>query len=194
MNFSLFILFIGFSIISYGQELISEEDSAFLNTDAQIELFQEQSNLDPRRSALLSAVLPGLGQVYNKQYWKVPLVVTGIVAFGHLINNNNRLYHAFRNATILATDNDESTTNPYATSIGSENALESNRDNLRRNRDYMIILGTVFYLLQIVDAHVSAHLEEFNVNEELQIGFKPSIQSSTLNSQANIGLTFYINL
>lgn len=177
------------AIAATGQVNISKEDSTFLNTFEEIELFEEQSNLNPQRSALLSAVFPGLGQIYNKQYWKAPIVMTGVVLFGHFINYNNQLYHAFRNATILEVNGLD---NPYENVIGGSTALSTNRDDFRRNRDYLMILGTAFYLLQIVDAHVSAHLEEFNVNEELSVGIRPSIQSSPVFSQA-VGVSLYLN-
>lgn len=164
------------------------DDSTFIEAAEDADLFQEVSELDPQRAALLSAVLPGLGQAYNKQYWKVPIVVTGMVVFGHFINYNNKVYHGLRNAAIITSAGG---TNPYGSIITSEDGLIRNRDIFRRNRDFLIILGSAFYVLQIVDAHVSAHLDEFNVNDDLAIGIKPSIQSTPLFSQA-VGFSFVL--
>jgi hypothetical protein len=185
-KFALTVSAIIFGICStYAQEdeiLVINDTTDFGEEDA--ELFEEVSDLDPQRAALLSAILPGLGQAYNRQYWKVPIVISGFVVFGHFISYNNTLYHAFRNAVILETDGDDSTVNPYAGVVSTLEGLTRNRDNFRRNRDFMMILGTLFYALQIVDAHVSAHLNEFNVNDDLSLHIEPSIQSTPLFSQA----------
>lgn len=169
-------------------EPILLDDSTFTSIEEDAELFEEVSDLDPQRSAILSALVPGAGQIYNKQYWKVPIVWAGMFTFAHFISYNNRVYHGLRNAAILTASGQ---TNPYQSIIQSETALVRNRDNFRRNRDLLIITGTVFYILQIVDAHVSAHLEEFKVNDQLAVGIEPSIQSTPLFSQA-LGLSFVL--
>lgn len=156
-------------------------DSTFIETDENIQLFEEVSELDPQRAALLSAMVPGMGQAYNKQFWKVPIVYGGLTAFGHFIDYNNKLYHAFRNAAIAEATGE---INPFDGTASTVDILIRNRDGFRRNRDYLIILGSVFYLLNIVDAHVSAHLDEFNVNDGLAISFEPSIQQTPMYTQA----------
>lgn len=169
--------------------VLQAKDSTFIYNNEDIELLKVNSELDPVRAALLSAMLPGLGQVYNKQYWKVPVVVSGVVVFAHFIDYNNKVYHSLRNAVKL---NDISADlNPYNGLISSKATLVRNRDNFRRNRDFLIILGTAFYLLQIVDAHVAAHLDEFNINEDLALGIEPSIQSTPLFSRA-VGVSFVL--
>ena len=184
------IIFFGFAFHALAQdEPILITDTAALNEQVEdAELFEEVSELDPQRAALLSALIPGAGQIYNKQYWKVPLVWAGMFTFAHFISYNNRVYHGLRNAAVLTASGQ---TNPYQSIIQSESALVRNRDNFRRNRDLLIITGTAFYILQIVDAHVSAHLEEFKVNDQLAIGIEPSIQSTPLFSQA-LGLSFVL--
>lgn len=181
-NTILFLLLGLISINSIAQdrpEVI--DDSTFVKAEEDAELFQEVSDLDPQRAALLSAVFPGMGQVYNRQYWKVPIVVSGMVVFAHYINYNNKVYHALRNAAII---NNATNENPYSGVVSSTEGLVRNRDLFRRNRDYMIVLGTAFYLIQIVDAHVSAHLDEFTVNEDLALSIEPSIEPTPLFSQA----------
>lgn len=186
------ILAISSTGILFGQETKTEievvADSTFIETDDEIQLFEEVSELDPQRSALLSAMLPGMGQAYNKQYWKVPIIYGGLAAFGHFIDYNNKLYHAFRNAAIAEANGE---INPFEGTASSSDILTRNRDSFRRNRDYLIILGSVFYLLNIVDAHVSAHLDEFNVNDSLGISFEPSIQQTPMYTQV-VGGSFVI--
>ncbi|MEM6831227.1 MAG: DUF5683 domain-containing protein [Bacteroidota bacterium] len=191
MKTSIFFFLLLFSFILCAQEKSSKEDiqlitdSTFIETEEDIELFEEVSDLDPKRSAMLSALVPGLGQIYNRQYWKVPLIYGGLAAFGHLINYNNELYNAFRNASIDRSN----PPNPIVTIAGSDATLIRNRDNFRRNRDYLMILGTIFYILNVVDAHVSAHLDEFNVNEDLALSIEPSFDTSF---GQNIGASFVI--
>ena len=176
------------SLAQDDEDAVLLTDSTFSELEDDAVLFEEVSDLDPQRAALLSAVIPGLGQIYNKQYWKVPIVISGMVIFGHFINYNNKVYNALRNAAIIQS---RTRTNPYSTIINSESSLVRNRDNFRRNRDFLIILGSAFYLLQIVDAHVSAHLDEFRVNEKLALGIEPSVQSTPLFSQV-VGVSFVL--
>lgn len=192
------LAFLSFFIYSYrtlaqdlNQNDLSTTDSVLMETGEDIESFKEISRLDPQRSALLSALLPGTGQIYNKQYWKAPLVYGGLAAFAHLINYNNELYHAFRNAAIAEQNG---LINPFSRVASNSSALIRNRDNFRRNRDYLIILGTIFYLLNVVDAHVSAHLYEFNVNETLTFSIRPSVISiSPLHQVVSTSFIFQLN-
>ncbi len=166
---------------------INNAVDSLLYDEDHVELFTEISTLNPKRAAILSAVLPGLGQVYNKQYWKVPLIIGGGVLFGHYIKYQDRLYHSFRSALIAETDKDLRTENPF--SPLSEATLATNVNKLRRDRDYLMILTSFFYLLNIVDAHISAHLHEFQINDELSMDIQPAIQSTTLNSRS-LGISF----
>lgn len=183
----LLLVFVWFSSQAQEQPIIVD-DTTFTVADEQAQLFQEVSDLDPQRAAILSAVLPGLGQVYNGQYWKVPIVVSGMIVFAHYINYNNKVYHALRNAAIT---NNSIGINPFSSVVSTTDGIVRNRDIFRRNRDFMIVLGSAFYLLQVVDAHVSAHLDEFVVNEDLALRIEPSIESSPLFSQA-VGVSFVL--
>lgn len=195
MNKRVFYLLLAVSIC-YGlpaqerdNQIKELNDSTFIETDQDVQLFEEVSELDPQRSALLSAIFPGMGQAYNKQYWKVPIIFAGMATFGHFISYNNELYHAFRNASTQLALTGE---NPFTGTASSSDILARNRDNFRRNRDFLIIIGSVFYLLNIVDAHVSAHLDEFNINDDLAISIKPTSQHMIVGSQA-IGASLIIS-
>jgi len=156
-----------------------------------VELFTEISTLNPKKAAILSAVIPGLGQVYNKQYWKVPLIYGGGLIIAHYIRYNDRLYQSFRSSYLASVDADPGTVNKYPNI--DQASLEVNAENLRRDRDYLMIIGGLFYLLQIVDAHVSAHLHEFTINEELSVGFEPTVQPSPYES-GTIGVSFSLRM
>lgn len=157
-----------------------------------IDSFQSKSTRDPNKAALYAAILPGLGQIYNKQYWKLPILYGGVIAFGHYIKFNHDIYNAFRNAYIVEQDGDPTTINPF-TRFDS-NALQRNAEQFRRNRDYVMILSAFYYLLNIVDAHVSAHLSEFNVNDELAFEVKPAYYQANRYTAQNFGVSLIFSL
>ena len=177
--------------------LPAERDTTYINPNLslvndRIELFTEMSDLNPKKSAFLSAVLPGMGQVYNRQYWKLPLIIGGGLIIGHYIKYQDRLYNSFRSAFIANNDQDPNNNATGVLSGVSQEILERNADQLRRNRDYLMIIGGLFYLLQIADANISAHLHEFQVNDELSMNISPSIQPSGLISRS-VGLSISLN-
>ncbi|MGD1891568.1 MAG: DUF5683 domain-containing protein [Cyclobacteriaceae bacterium] len=128
----------------------------------------------PRKAALFSAVLPGLGQVYNRKYWKIPIIYGGFLTMGYFITLYDDQYNLFLQA-LNAERNGE--VNPLEGIAGGiyEDAgrLQRQVDNARRQRDFMIILTTGVYALNIVDAIVDAHLIEFDINPELSFDMKP---------------------
>lgn len=189
------LIICGFALLSFvwsanGQ--MNKTDSIFLMTDNTIYEFQSVSELDPNKAAFLSAILPGLGQAYNNQYWKIPLIYGGGLIFAHYINYNNRIYYEMQNALVAQTDQTSLTVNFYKDIFGTTTTLENNRDTFRRNRDFLIILTSAFYLLNVADAHISAHLNEFEVNENLSMSIFPSFQSTPLISRA-AGFSVSIN-
>ncbi len=155
-----------------------------------IETFQSKSTLDPDRAALYSAVFPGLGQMYNRQYWKLPIIYGGAIMIGHYINRNNSFYNEFRNAWIAKDEGSLSEDHPLGGF--SKDALQRNAERFRRDRDFLIIIGVAVYILNIVDAHVAAHLAEFDINEDLSV--VPTYQDQTQYTARNIGLSLVIKL
>lgn len=158
-----------------------------LSTDVRAtEITMKKPEHDPNRAAILSAVIPGLGQAYNKKYWKIPLVWVGLGAFGYFIIWNNDQYQFYRRNLIYEIEQDPDF--PNETGL-SQATLKSARDQYRRNRDQLALYGILFYLVQIVDAHVDAHLIEFDVNQDLSVRLEPGyIPLNTGGSQ--IGMSF----
>lgn len=142
----------------------------------------------PKRAAVLSAVLPGAGQAYNKKYWKIPIIYGGFAGLAYAIRFNNQEYKIYKDAFKARLDGDESTTDPFA-GIYSENDLTTLKDFYRRNRDLSIIGTGLLYLLNIVDASVDAHLFNFNVNENLSLNVMPTAHPQAI---AGIGITLTI--
>jgi hypothetical protein len=140
---------------------------------------------DPHKALLYAAVLPGLGQIYNKKYWKLPLVYGGFIGIGHAINFYQTGYKKYRSELFLVLE-----TNASAGPSGfDQSQLRTIVDRYRRERDFMIILMGGMYILQIIDAHVDAHLKEFDLNPNLHVRLEP-----TLDSDALIGRTAGIGI
>jgi len=195
--FLTFIILITFSLASKGQE-IQATDSTFLRLGSEpeeIESFQSQDTThSPRLATMYSAIIPGLGQFYNEKYWKIPIVYAlGVIAASQ-IKTNHQNYLLFRNINFNLIDGDDSNNDEITdfTNLGfDEDRTERLIERYKRDRDYWIILSGLFYVLQIVDATVDAHLREFNINQDLSLKIKPSIQSSPYNNmQAGLSLNF----
>ena len=171
--------FLTLSKTAYSQEADSLEGPKKIFTQEEliasenIETFEDPfPNHSPAKASIYSAVLPGLGQAYNKQYWKIPLIYSGAIAIGYFINFNHQQYVNFRRELFALIDIDP-TTNP--TTDVSEAVLRRGTDEWRRNRDLLYFLAGVVYMLNIVDAHVSAHLKSFDIDESISMKIEPSI-------------------
>ena len=162
-----------------------------LNTPEKVNKFISIADPDaPRKAAYYSAVLPGLGQIYNKKYWKIPMIYTGFMFFGYFINRNHEHYQAFKESLFLSTNNEQ---NEIAEEFGGVEGVRANTDLTRRNRDYTIILAFLLYAMNIIDAHVDAHLTEFDINDDLSFSISPYLQPSPLNIY-HTGFVLSINM
>lgn len=139
----------------------------------------------------MSAILPGLGQAYNKKYWKIPVIYGGAAVLTYFVVENNSQYHTYKNAYINRTDGDSSTIDEFPTF--SDDDLTVRIDYYRRNRDLSYILLGVLYTLNIIDAYVDAHLKEFDVSDNLSLRTSPWINPS-YNGKQVAGLTFTFTL
>ncbi len=142
---------------------------------------------NPRKAILYAAIFPGSGQLYNKKYWKVPLVYAGFATGIFFIDFYQRRYLLHKNElfTILETGEERSV------SGFNEVQLRNIIDDSKRERDFMAIITGFWYILQLVDAHVDAHLKEFDLNPQLQVKLEPVLNNSPWNGQsAGIALTF----
>ena len=133
------------------------------------------------RATTLALICPGAGQVYNKSYWRVPIVVGGFATTIYCIDWNNRGYQRFKKAYRLKADYDA---NPQLYPNGSPDEfagryntsfLKNLRNSYRRNRDLCIILTAGLYILQAVDAHVDAHLQSYDISKDLSVSLTPAI-------------------
>lgn len=140
--------------------------------------------LRPSKAAFYSAILPGLGQAYNKKYWKIPIVYAAIGTSVYLYIDNTKKYHSYRDAykRRLAGYNDD-----QYQYLDDSRLIQAQRF-YQRNRDLSLLAAVGFYILNIVEANVDAHLTQFNVSDKLS--FRPEVYPNEINYKPNVGLTF----
>jgi hypothetical protein len=128
----------------------------------------------PTRAAVFSAVIPGLGQAYNKKYWKIPIIYAGFAVFGYFIITNNKEFQTFKDAYIYTANGDSSyTDNPYVGKY-NQSQLKDGMDYYERNRDLSIILGCLWYTLNILEAYVDAHFFTYDISDDISMHISPS--------------------
>lgn len=169
------LLFVLSGQIVYTQNNIeaSERDSIFY-TDIH----------SPQKAAMLSAVLPGLGQAYNRKYWKIPIIYAGFGGLIYAIDFNNDKYKFWRlvyaDADMGIYNDDLLAENPNYSSISIEriaNQAKIFKERYRRWRDMSIIGITAFYLLNIIDANVDGHFFNYDISKDLSLQIDPMVDN-----------------
>jgi hypothetical protein len=139
----------------------------------------------PKRAAMYSALLPGLGQVYNKQYWKLPIVYGGLAFAAYTLNKEYSSYQKNRQLFIYKTDGNPNTID---SSVLSASQLYNLQKDNRSKLDKYGVYTTVFYALNIIDALASAHMKDFDVSKNISLHWKPVIEFN------NIGIAVAANI
>jgi hypothetical protein len=164
--------------------IMSELDTAMIRSYAK--------RYNPRKALLYAAVAPGLGQIYNKKYWKLPLVYGGFYLIGVQINKFNVIYAEYKGHLFYNLENNlgaQTGLNPNVNRTTSQ--LRRIVDKARRERDFWVIMMGGMYLLQIVDAHVDAHLKEFDLNPDLKVRLEPTMTNdAVLGRQTGVSVLF----
>ena len=164
-------------------------NSAFAQ-DMSVDLIRKHS---PTRATIYSAVLPGLGQAYNRNYWKIPIIYAGFGGIGYGFYFYQYRYNAFRTVYNANRDNPPSGT---LTVLGNEYTFENvraARDFYRRYRDMCIIGASAWYLLNILEAYVYANLFDFDVSDDLSFRISPALMPTAharLSPGLNISFSF----
>lgn len=145
------------------------------------------------KATIYSILLPGLGQIYNKEYWKLPIYLGGMLAAGHYYSDFNMNFLRFKN--IYAEANKPEYTGPV-----TKEQAKYYRDVYRRYRDYSILALAAVYLLQIIDANVFSYMHDFEVDDDLAVKLTPTVlmpdnqivmnTSTTPAVGLRLGLTF----
>jgi hypothetical protein len=140
----------------------------------------------PAKASIYSALLPGLGQVYNRKIWKVPIIYAGFATLGYFIVDNNSEYQRFKNAYKALTDDNPLTIDEFNGQRSADELLFY-KDQYRRWRDISLIITVVTYALNIVDANVDAHFFNYDISPDLSMNINPFI-----DLQGNTGLSLRI--
>ena len=175
------LIFICICVVVKAQNTSSSEDNYKL----------QESSLNihnPHKATIYSALVPGLGQVYNKKYWKLPVIygATGVLIYA--FNFNNELYNKYK---IAYADMDAGRITSFENISNKETLLRA-KDKYRRDRDLNVILLAAIYLLNIIDATVDAHLFDYKITEDLSFNINPSVKN--INGQQNAcGISLQFN-
>ena len=178
-----------FSVLySFSQK---DKDSTNIGLDKELVVINEEvlankeiDPLRPSKAAFYSAIIPGLGQAYNKKYWKIPLVWGGIGTGIYFYVSNDKQYDRYRDAykRRLAGFKDDEFYN-----VVSDDGLIRAQDQFRRNKEVSLLVTLGLYALNIIDANVDAHLLQFNVDENLSLS--PHYQYNEMENTSDLGLT-----
>ncbi|WP_264792871.1 DUF5683 domain-containing protein [Aureispira anguillae] len=143
------------------------------------------------KAATLLALVPGLGQIYNRRFWKLPIVYGGLGALGYFTVSNYIDYGCFKRAYLHAVDDNPNTTYVCpSTPTATANELKIYRDNAQETAELFVLGLTVFYGLTIIDAFVDAHLMRFDIDDDLSMKIEPKVDYdfSTQRFVPSVGL------
>lgn len=161
-------------------------------------------NPDPKRAVWLSALFPGLGQVYNRRYWKLPILVGGYLGLAYATSWNTTMLRDYTRAYADIMDNDPNTKSYmdfFPPSVKEENLdktwlstlLKNRKDFFRRNRDLCLICIVGVYLIAMVDAYVDASLAHFDITPDLSIDWAPTLIPDERSQFPSVGLHWAFN-
>ncbi|WP_242093098.1 DUF5683 domain-containing protein [Aestuariivivens sediminicola] len=183
-----------FSIFAQENQNKKEEDLPQIIDEKAIEFKDDIDPLTPAKAAFLSAVLPGLGQAYNKKYWKIPIVYGALGTSIYFYINNNNEYNRYRDAyksRLAGFKTDEfyfdSQGNPLTSPRITDDGLRRAQKFYRRNKELSLLVTLGLYALNIIDANVDAHLLQYNVDKNLSLA--PHYKFNEMDAKSNLGLT-----
>jgi len=173
--FLLLIVILSGNILAQEKEEDILDDKRIITAEKDNIALTQQDALRPAKAAFYSAVLPGLGQAYNKDYWKIPIVYGALGTGAFFIIDNSNEFQRFRTAlrNRIAGQPDEFTIIDQVTGEPVEvfdlDGLIDAQDFFRRRRDLAILVTAGIYLLQVLEANVDAHLSQFSISEDLSL-------------------------
>ena len=156
----------------------------------------------PTKATIMSACLPGLGQVYNGKWWKVPIVYAGLGGLGYLVYSNYSEYSAYLHAYEFQTGDlpEGVTLNAHETELAnkySSSQLQTYKESYRRDFEFYTILTVAWYGLNILDACVDGHLYNYDISDDLSLSVDPYLRPTEppikTPQYAQVGLSFTLN-
>jgi len=147
----------------------------------------------PWKASLMSGIIPGIGQIYNRKYWKLPIVWGALATSMYFVIDNQTKYIGFRDA-YRSWVNDSIILPNYQQYQYNPTGLKNERDNYERTRNIFIIVTAALWTLNIVDAAVDAHLSTFDVGPDLSMKIAPATFYNAFQNQPGFGVSVTFNL
>lgn len=143
---------------------------------------------NPKKAGLYSAIVPGLGQIYDRKYWKLPIIYAGLGVAVYFIQFNSNNYQTYRKAYVSRLENELNGRPDNDKFVGqySTDNLKQLQDDSKRYLDLTVLITGVGYMAQVVDAIVYAHLKNFDISQDISMKVSPVI----LPNGVGIGLVF----
>lgn len=185
MRYTLFIILVTLNFYINAQVVVidSAQSPKAIN---KIVLKDSNDVHSPKKAAIMSAIIPGLGQIYNEKYWKVGVIYVGVGFLTYYFKRNIDSLKSYQSAYTARIDTSSATIDNKYSNLSNASVL-SNRNFHRRQRDIALLGFFGLYALQIIDANVDAHLKEFEINEDLSMKITPSF-SGLISPMPHIGL------
>lgn len=157
-------------------------------------IYPQRDHYDPKIAVRRSAILPGWGQMYNRRWWKVPIIYAGFVGFGYFIAVNHAGYREYDRSVKCKGDSVNCVNDPHPEYTSIQSVINI-REGFRRYRDLNIIFTGLWYVLNVVDAYVDSHLREFNVTDDLSMDVHPSLMIDPFRQRSlQAGMTLTLRL
>ena len=204
--------FSGKDSISVSEDIILQTDTVNIDSIVNkiIPFTPEKFKPDSKKAVLYSAFFPGLGQIYNRKYWKLPLVYGSFLGCAYAITWNGNQYKGYQKAYIDFIDGDDATNSwddyrygvyrredpenwSSTTKSNFESSLKLARDFHRRNRDLSYIVTVGVYAIWIIDAYVDAQLFDFDISPDLSLRIEPVLFDRTINNSRTVGVQLCFN-
>ena len=193
--------------VSVSEHFLSQTDTVRIDSllKGKLQAPAEKFKPNSKKATIYAAIFPGLGQIYNRKYWKLPLVYGSFIGCAYAITWNGNQYNGYRKAYIDFIDNDPNTNSWDAYRYGTylrqdpsewsstmvtnfSNNLKSARDYYRRYRDMSYIITVGVYAIWIIDAYVDAQLFDFDINPDLSMHVAPVLFDKTAVNTRSVGM------
>lgn len=191
------------SLVAHAQTVTTGPDSSKVATRSVSDSLRRTEKIfgkrvtRPQKATLLALVLPGSGQIYNRQYWKLPLVYGGLGATGYGLYHYQSRYKEYSNGKKDFIDNRTPIAELKGELVSQETSIENIQRGIvfyRRYRDTFIAYNAVVYGITILDALVAAHLRDFDISEDLSLRLDPAVLPNTPNAGPTAGLALTLHL
>jgi hypothetical protein len=195
----LFFIVILFSLLSF--QLSAQSPDSLKTTKPKADTLKPLSKTkndsivkkhSPKKAAIMSAIIPGLGQFYNRKYWKPPVLYAGFAGFAYTLSIIQDKYKTYHTAYKYRVDNDTSTQDDYI-GIYTDDNLKTLQARFHRTRDLLIVGISALYVMNIIDASVDAHLYYFDVTDDLSLKIQPHFEN-ILSTKQTLSTGFLLTL